>query len=103
MLYLLGQPAVHRISGKVYQETGMDPGRRASSGYDVEELGVGFVKLASGMTLDLIEAWAIHLDGFEGSSIVGSKGGIRPNVSPMRGTDAFLGRARGGSPWRPRH
>lgn len=77
MLYLLGQPAVQRISGKVYQETDMDPGRRASSGYDVEELGAGFVKLDSGITLDLIEAWAIHLDGFEGSSIVGSKGGIR--------------------------
>jgi predicted dehydrogenase len=77
ILYLLGLPEVERISGKTYQETGMDELRRASSGFDVEELGVGFVKLADGLTLDIIEAWAIHLDPFEGSCIVGSEGGIR--------------------------
>jgi predicted dehydrogenase len=79
MLYLLGSPALRRISGKVYQETGMDAGRRASSGYDVEELGLGFVKFDGGLTLDVIESWAIHLNAFEGSSIVGAKGGIRLN------------------------
>jgi len=77
MLYLLGQPEVERLTGKIYQETGMDPGRRESSGYDVEELGMGFVRFAGGVTLDIIEAWAIHLNPFEGSSIVGSEGGIR--------------------------
>ena len=81
MLHLLGLPAVERISGKVYQETDMDADRRDSSGYDVEELGLGFVKFADGLTLDIIESWAIHLDGFEGSSIVGSAGGIR--LSPF--------------------
>ena len=77
MLYLLDNPQVLRISGKVYQETAMDPERRAASGYDVEELGMGFVRLAEGITLDIIEAWAIHLDGFEGSYVVGTEGGIR--------------------------
>lgn len=77
MMYLLGLPEVERISGKIYQETGMDEGRRKSSGYNVEELGLGFVKLAGGITLDIIEAWAIHLGSFEGSSIVGSRGGLR--------------------------
>ncbi len=77
MLYLLGLPEVLRISGKVYQETGMDPGRRESSGYNVEELGLGFVRLAGGITMDMIESWAIHLNEFESSSVVGSKGGIR--------------------------
>ncbi len=81
MLYLLGLPAIRRISGKVYQQTGMDEGRRQSSGYDVEELGVGFIKFDGGLTLDIIEAWAIHLNGFEGSSIVGSRGGLR--LSPF--------------------
>lgn len=81
MLYLLGAPAVTRISGKVYQETGMDEGRRKSSGYSVEELGLGFVKLANNITLDIIESWAIHLNAFEGSSIVGSEGGLR--LSPL--------------------
>jgi len=77
MLYLLGNPAVERISGTIYQETDMDAARRESSGYNVEELGLGFVRLQDGITLDIIEAWAIHLDGIEGSSIVGSKGGVR--------------------------
>ena len=77
MLYLLGPPAVERISGKVYQETGMDETRRHQSGYDVEELATGLVRLGGGATLDIIEAWAIHLDPFEGSFIVGSEGGLR--------------------------
>ena len=77
MLYLLGNPAVLRISGQVYQETEIDPERRAASGYNVDELGMGLVKMADAATLDIIESWAIHLDGFEGSSIVGSQGGIR--------------------------
>lgn len=77
MLYLLGQPAVTRITGATYQETDMDPGRRASSGYNVEELGLGFVRFAGGLTLDIIESWAIHLNNFESSYVVGSKGGIR--------------------------
>jgi predicted dehydrogenase len=77
MLYLLGNPEVARISGKTYQETDMDPARRELSGYNVEELGLGLVRFQGGLTLDIIEAWAIHLNGFEGSSIVGSQGGIR--------------------------
>src|SRR5439155_2567476 len=77
LLYLLGLPQVQRISGKTYQETEMDEARRKSSGYNVEELGLGFVKFAGGITLDIIEAWAIHLDKFDGSCVVGSKGGIR--------------------------
>lgn len=81
MLYLLGNPKIERISGKIYQETDVDPVRKELSGYNVEELGLGFVKLADHVTLDIIEAWAIHLNDFEGSSIVGSQGGIR--LSPF--------------------
>jgi predicted dehydrogenase len=77
MLYLLGNPEVERVSGKIYQETDIDAARKESSGYNVEELGLGLVRLQDGITLDIIEAWAIHLDGIEGSSIVGSKGGVR--------------------------
>ena len=66
-----------RITGKTYQKLAMDPGRETSSGYDVEELGLGFVHFTNDLTLDIIESWAIHLDGFEGSSIVGTLGGVR--------------------------
>ena len=77
ILYLIGNPAVERISGKTYQEIAMDEERRAFSGYSVEELGVGFVRLAGNISLDIIESWAIHLDSLEGSSISGSEGGVR--------------------------
>jgi predicted dehydrogenase len=53
MLYLLGNPAPERITGKTYQKMPMDPARRESSGYSVEELGMGFVRFAGGdLTLD---------------------------------------------------
>lgn len=77
MLHLLGNPEVLRISGKTYQEIEMDARRKEISGYDVEELGLGFVRLSNNMVLDIIEAWAIHLDPIEGSYIVGSEGGVR--------------------------
>ena len=77
MLYLLGNPSPERISGKVYQEMDMDEDRQRSSGYNVEELGLGFVKFPQGLTLDIVEAWAINLDKFDGSYVFGSKGGIR--------------------------
>ena len=77
LLYLLGNPEVARITGKTYQKTSMDAKRGTSSGYDVEELGLGFIHFTNDVTLDIIESWAIHLDCFEGSSLVGTLGGIR--------------------------
>ncbi len=46
MLYLLGNPQILRISGKAYQETEIDPARRESSGYNVEELGLRICETA---------------------------------------------------------
>ena len=77
LLYLLGNPSVSRITGKTYQKTPMEAALEKSSGYDVEELGLGFVHFTNDVTLDIIEAWAMHLDGIEGSSILGTLGGIR--------------------------
>lgn len=77
LLYLLANPQVLRISGQTYQETAMDVRRQASSGYDVEELGLGLVRFEDGLTMDIIEAWAVHMNSFEGSSLFGSEGGIR--------------------------
>lgn len=77
LLYLLDNPRALRISGEIYQATAMDERRRHASGYDVEELGTGFVRLAGDITLDILEAWAAHLDGFGGSLLLGGKGGIR--------------------------
>jgi predicted dehydrogenase len=77
ILHLMGSPAPARISGQVYQKTDMDAGRREASGYDVEELGLGFIRFEDGRTMELAESWAAMLDGFGGSFVLGSKGGVR--------------------------
>ncbi|HEV2472308.1 MAG TPA: Gfo/Idh/MocA family oxidoreductase [Chthonomonadales bacterium] len=76
MLYLLSNPAPVRISGKTYQKLAMDETRARESGYSVEELGLGFVRLDGDLTIDVIEAWAMNLGGLEGSSVLGTKGGV---------------------------
>src|SRR5581483_41186 len=51
--------------------------RKKISQYNVEELGLGLVNFKNKATLDIIEAWAINLDNMEGSTILGSLGGVR--------------------------
>jgi len=78
VLYLLGHPAVETVSGATHQAIPMYADRRQNAGYDVEELGVGLVRLSGGITLFIEESWALHLAGAEGGSkIVGSKGGVQ--------------------------
>ena len=77
LLYLLGMPKVERVSGSVYQELDIPAQRRQESGFDVEELGVGFVKFDGGLTMDIIESWAIHAGEFPMSSLHGALGGIQ--------------------------
>ncbi len=81
VLYLTGNPTVQRITGKTYQKVGMDAQRQQISNYDVEELGLGFIRFENDVTLDIIEAWAVHMNDFEGSSIFGTQGGVR--LSPF--------------------
>ena len=77
LLYLLGNPEPERITGRVYQEIAMDDNRQAISGYNVEEFGCGFARFKDGLTMDIVESWAAHLDSFGGSSIMGSEAGLR--------------------------
>jgi|YNPNPStandDraft_1061719.scaffolds.fasta_scaffold02067_6 predicted dehydrogenase len=82
MLWLLGNPPVETVSGSIYQMLeNMYPDRRASSGYNVEELGMGLVRLGGGITYFIEEAWAIHADQSEGDRVFGSKAGLR--VEPL--------------------
>ena len=76
ILYLLGLPKVERVTGQVYQELPMHEARRKESGFDVDELGCGFVSFANGLTMDILESWAIHAAAFPESAIAGSEGGL---------------------------
>ncbi len=77
LLYLMDNPEALRISGRTYQETEIDPARRAASGYNVEEFAVGLAHLERNITLNIIESWAVHLDQAGGSYLLGASGGIR--------------------------
>ncbi|HEY3318889.1 MAG TPA: Gfo/Idh/MocA family oxidoreductase [Planctomycetota bacterium] len=81
VLHLLGNPKILSVSGATHQQLPMYEDRRKSSGFSVEEFGVGFVRLAGGITLDIEESWAQHYDGSESSKIFGSKGGLK--LSPF--------------------
>ncbi len=43
----------------------------------MEDLGVGLAKYEGGLTLDILESWAIHIDQIGPNMIVGSKGGLK--------------------------
>lgn len=81
LLYLTGLPRLERVSGHTYAEIEMDPGRRQESGYNVEELGVGLATYENGLSMDILESWAIHGAPFPGSAIYGSEGGL--SFSPL--------------------
>jgi len=74
---LLGNPEVVTVTGSTYQEIPMYEAQAKESGYNVEELGIGFARLAGGITLDIEESWAIHYDDSESSKILGSLGGLK--------------------------
>lgn len=81
VLFVMGNPKPLRITGTIYDKLPMDEQRRADSGYDVEEMGVGFVRLEGGATLDVLAAWALNLGKGPGCSVAGSLGGI--SLPPM--------------------
>ncbi|MFO8008801.1 MAG: Gfo/Idh/MocA family oxidoreductase [Candidatus Brocadiia bacterium] len=76
VLWLMGNPRAVRVTGQTYDRLPMDGDRRAESGYDVEEMGAGFVHFANGATLDVLAAWALNLDQKAGCAVAGDRGGI---------------------------
>ncbi len=77
ILHLIGNPDVRTVTGAAYQNIDMYEDRRTFSGYSVEEMGLGWVRLEGGVSLDIEETWAGHQDGHESSKILGSRGGLR--------------------------
>ncbi len=82
LLYLMGNPQPVRVSGHIYDRIAMDQERRASSGYDVEEMATGLVSFANGATLDLLAAWALYAPRDRGSVLAGTMGGIELPALP---------------------
>jgi len=83
ILYLMGNPRPVRITGQTYTKVPMDEARRAESGWDVEEMGAGFVHFENGATLDVLAAWALNVNAPVPPMVAGSHGGIM--LPPMPG------------------
>lgn len=81
LLWLTGIPKLERVCGRTYAELPMDEKRREISGYNVEELGTGYATYEGGLTMDILESWAIYARPFPSSIICGSKGGL--SISPL--------------------
>ena len=79
LLWLAGLPELERVSGHTYAEIAMDEGRRRESGYNVEELGVGLATYRGGLSMDILESWAVHGRPFPSSVMMGSEAGISLN------------------------
>jgi len=79
IMFLLDNPDVLTVTGTTHQELDMYEDRREFSNYGVEEMGLGWVRLAGGISFDIEETWAVHHDGSEASKVCGGKGGIKLN------------------------
>lgn len=77
IMFLLDNPDVLTVTGTTHQELDMYEDRREFSNYSVEEMGLGWVRLAGEISFDIEETWAVHHDGQESSKVCGSKGGIK--------------------------
>ena len=89
LLYLLGNAPVERVGGATFEHTGdayaaelvgdnrpTYAKRLEESGYDVEDVGLGFARLADGSVLSVRTAWHMFLPD-EPSVVAGTQGGVR--------------------------
>ncbi|MCI8922330.1 MAG: Gfo/Idh/MocA family oxidoreductase [Acutalibacter sp.] len=78
MLYIMGMPELDTVYGLSSADYYQDP-RLLPEGltYDVEDLSVGIAKFKNGVSLDIYEDWAMHMDVVGSSFVAGSMGGIK--------------------------
>lgn len=78
MLYIMGMPELDTVYGLSSADYYQDP-RLLPEGltYDVEDLSVGIAKFKNGISLDIYEDWAMHMDDVGTSFIAGSMGGLK--------------------------
>jgi len=87
-MHLLGYPAPVAVSAATYDKIAQFPlgtdtnyrmlGRdKASDGFDVEDISVGFIRLETGVTISFEFNWTSHFDEeVNFTELLGSKGGL---------------------------
>lgn len=95
MLYIMGMPELESVYGVSSAEYFRDE-RLLPEGvtYDVEDLSVGLARFSNGVSLDIYEDWAMHMDTVGTSFVAGSLGGLK--LLDVDTTGGELALARGG-------
>ncbi len=79
LLYVLGMPELESVYGMQSCDYWTDPridkavGRKAP----VEDLGVGLARFKGGISMDIYEDWAIHMDEIGPTFIAGTNGALK--------------------------
>lgn len=77
MLFMMGVPKLESVFGAAYREIEIDERLLHGRKYEVEDLGVGLARYEGGLTMDIVESWALNIDQIGSSFIAGSKGGLK--------------------------
>lgn len=82
-IWLIGNPKPLRVSAMMHQRFGHRPEIAAALGngwdpalFDVEDLGIAFVRFENNIDLILRASWAAHLEPHTGATILGTEGGV---------------------------
>jgi predicted dehydrogenase len=79
MLYVLGMPELESVYGTTTCDYWTDPAidKITNRTAPVEDLSVGLARFKGGLSMDIYEDWAIHMDEIGPSFIAGSLGGLK--------------------------
>lgn len=77
ILYVLGMPELRDVYGRAHTGYYLDPHLLKGREYGVEDLAVGIASFKNGVSLEIFEDWAIHMDDVGKGYIVGSMGGLK--------------------------
>ena len=79
MLYVLGMPELESVYGvqscSYWRDARIDNAVNCHT--PIEDLGVGMARFKGGISMDIYEDWAIHMDEIGTSFIAGSLGGLK--------------------------
>lgn len=88
LLFINDLPELESVYGATYQEIPFDE-RLLEGGhpFGVEELGVGMARFKGGLTMDILESWALNIDRVGDTFVAGSEGGLK-----ITNVDAYGGK-----------
>ena len=79
MLYVLGMPELESVYGvqscDYWRDSRIDDAVGCHT--PVEDLGVGIARFKGGISMDIYEDWAIHMDDVGASFVAGTNGGLK--------------------------